>query len=186
MERDHYTIKAKAEGFRARSAYKLLQMQARYSLVHKKDDVLDLGCWPGGWLIALKKLTAGRIVGIDLQRIEPIAGVEFIRGDIREVKIEGVFRVVISDMAPKTTGMKDVDAARSAELAFIALEKAKEHLAQGGNFLAKIFQGEDFEDFLKEVRKYFATVKAHKPEASKSKSKEMYILGFGFKGNIFE
>ena len=123
-------------------------------------------------------------MGIDLQSIEQIAGVEFIRGDIREVKIEGIFKVVLSDMAPKTTGMKDVDAARSAELAFLALEKAKEHLIHGGNFLVKIFQGEDFEEFLKEVRKHFTTVKAHKPEASKSKSKEMYILGFGFKGNV--
>ncbi|MBI4154398.1 RlmE family RNA methyltransferase [Candidatus Woesearchaeota archaeon] len=180
--KDYYNRKARDEGMRARSAYKLLQINSRYHFIHPTDDALDLGCWPGGWLLALKKITKGRILGIDLQKIDPIQGVEFLRGDIREVNIEGMFKVVISDMAPKTTGMKELDAARSFELASLALETAKKHLVINGNFLVKIFQGEDFEPFLKEVKMHFKAVKAHKPEASKSKSKEMYIIALGFKG----
>ncbi len=179
--KDHYTRKAKSSGMRARSAYKLLQICRKYNLIKRKDDVLDLGCWPGGWLIASKKLTKGRVVGIDLVQIKPIGGVEFYRGDVKEVvkEVSGSFDVVLSDMAPKTTGMIELDVARSIELAELALDVALKKLKDNGNFLVKVFQGEGYEDYLKKVRKSFSFVKAFKPPASKDKSKEMYIIGIG-------
>ncbi|MFH1637889.1 MAG: RlmE family RNA methyltransferase [Candidatus Woesearchaeota archaeon] len=177
--RDHYTQKARKEGFRARSAYKLLQINQKYRLIKRNDDVLDLGCWPGGWIIAAKKITQGRIVGIDLKQIHPIENIEFIKGDARQASIEGKFDVVLSDMAPSTTGMIELDVMRSLELAELAFDVALKKLKNNGNFLVKVFQGEGFEDFLRKVKKSFKLAKAFKPEASKSKSKEMYIVGLG-------
>lgn len=177
--RDYYTLKAKKEGFRARSAYKLIQINRKYKLIKKNDDVLDLGCWPGGWLIASKKISQGRIVGIDLKQITPIENVEFVKGDVSEVSIEGKFDVVLSDMAPSTSGIIELDVMKSLELAELALEVALKKLKKNGNFLVKVFQGEGFEEFLKKVKKNFKLAKAFKPEASKSKSKEMYIVGLG-------
>lgn len=185
MTHDHYTDKAKASGMRARSAYKLIQINQKYHLIKKGDSVLDLGCWPGGWLVAASRMGASRIVGIDLTAIEPIKGVEFFQGDITNdetlSKIDGKFDVVLSDMAPKTTGQHDMDVGRSIMLAEIALETAKKMLKPGGNFLAKVFQGSGYIEFVNLARKNFSFFKTVKPDASKQKSREMYVLGMGFK-----
>ncbi|RME54246.1 RlmE family RNA methyltransferase [Candidatus Woesearchaeota archaeon] len=179
--RDSYTIKAKKEGMRARSAYKLVQLNRKYKLVGSNDDVLDLGCWPGGWLVALTKITKGKVVGVDLNEIQPVNGVEFIKADVFKFKINEVFDVVISDMAPKTTGIHELDCERSIDLAEAALSIAKKNLKPGGNFLVKVFQGKGFDDFLKSIKKCFAFVKTTKPEASRKRSKEIYVIGFKLK-----
>jgi len=185
-QKDTYTIKAKAAGLRARSAYKLFQINKRYRLIKTGDDVLDLGCWPGGWLIAAKRLGARRVAGIDIMQIEPISGVEFIKGDVLDSstveKVKGSFDVLLSDMAPKTSGILSIDIARSIELAEAALNIARRFLKPKGNFLVKIFQGEGFGEFFEKVKKHFAFVKTTKPAASKARSKEVYIVGLGFKG----
>jgi 23S rRNA (uridine2552-2'-O)-methyltransferase len=179
--KDHYTVKAKSQGLRARSAYKLLQLNQKYNLIKKGDDVLDLGCWPGGWLVASQRISkTGRVLGIDLTRIKPIEGVEFIQEDINKVKLEGKFDIVMSDMAPKTTGIHAMDVGRSIDLAEMALKFAKKHLKENGNFLVKVFQGEGFDDYYKKVKKYFKFAKTTKPEASRKRSKEVYIVGFKF------
>lgn len=185
MRKDIYTIRAKSSGLRARSAYKLFQINGKYNFIKRGNSVLDLGCWPGGWLIAAKKLNGdARVVGIDLMGIEPLNGVEFYRGDAAELinKIVGKFDVVISDMAPKTTGIISLDVDRSLGLAEIAFGIAKEKLNPKGNFLVKVFQGKGFNEFVAELRKSFVNVKISKPEASKMRSKELYVLAIGFKG----
>ena len=185
MMKDKYTLRAKSSGLRARSAYKLFQINDKYHLIKKGDSVLDLGCWPGGWLIAARKLNGNsRAVGIDLNEIEPIQGIEFYKGDATEVidGIEGTFDVVISDMAPKTTGIIHLDVDRSLGLAEMALEIAIKKLNSKGNFLVKVFQGKGFNEFVLELRKHFLHVRIAKPEASKMRSKELYLVALGLKG----
>lgn len=183
--KDKYTSKAKAAGLRARSAYKLMQINRKYNIIRPNDSVLDLGCFPGGWLLVAARQGATRIVGIDLTPIERIPGVEFIQGDITKeeilAKIGGKFDVVLSDLAPKTTGNRSLDVARSIDLAEIAFKIAKRFLKPGGNFLVKIFQGEGYVEFTNKLKRCFSFFKTIKPGASKSKSKEMYALGIGFR-----
>ncbi len=184
--RDKYTVKALSEGLRARSAYKLLQINNKYHIIKGGDDILDLGCWPGGWMIAAKRCGANRILGIDLAVIEPIENIEFIQGSILEAKttnkIQGAFDVVLSDLAPKTSGNRNLDVARSLDLSKTAFKIAKKHLKKGGHFLVKVFQGEGYQEFFDEARKHFAFIKTLKPEASRQRSIEVYLLGIGFKG----
>ena len=179
---DKFSIRARKEGLRARSAYKLLQINNQYHIIKPGDSVLDLGCWPGGWLVVAKKTNASIIVGIDLVDIEKIDGVEFIKGDINKEKtyenIIGKFDVVLSDLAPKTTGDNVLDVYRSVDLAKTALKIAKKFLKPKGIFLVKIFQGEGYNEYISSLKKYFSIVKTIKPLASKTKSREMYILGF--------
>jgi len=180
---DGYSRLAKKKGLRARSAYKLLQLNRKFKIIKKNSDVLDLGCAPGGWMLIAKKLTTGNIVGIDLAPVKPIEGTKIILGDATDpqlIKNLGQFDVVMSDMAPKTTGIKTLDVGRSIDLAFSALDTAKAVLKKDGNFLCKIFQGPGSEDFVKECRKYFKKVFATKPEASKKRSKEFYVVCLRF------
>ena len=182
---DKYTDKALAEGLRARSAYKLMQINSKYHIIRRGNDVLDLGCWPGGWMVAAKRMGANRVVGMDLAAIEPVAGAEFIHGDVFESstlrKIEGSFDVVLSDLAPKTSGNRSLDVARSLDLCESAFRIALKHLKPNGHFLVKVFQGEGYKEFFDEVRKHFEFVKTVKPEASRQRSMEVYLLGIGFK-----
>lgn len=184
-QRDYFTKKAVKEGYRARSSFKLKQINQKYNLIKHNSSVLDLGCWPGGWLVAMKEMTRGRLVGIDLVKINPIEGVEFIRGDITSEEIQnrisGKFDVVVSDLAPKTSGIRDLDIGRSIDLSSVALGIAKKFLNPGGSFICKVFQGEGFEDFLNDVRRSFVFCKSVKPEASRKESKEIYIVAKGFK-----
>lgn len=184
-EQDGFTRMAKKEGLRARSAYKLRQLNNKFKLIRENSDVLDLGSFPGGWLLVARELTKGKVVGIDLNPIEEIKGVDFYQGDASsdEVlkKIGNGFDVVISDMAPKTTGIKHLDVGRSIDLGLDALEVAEKVLKPKGNFLCKVFQGAEFDDFIKELRKHFRKVVINKPEASKKRSKEIYVVGLDFK-----
>ena len=188
---DHYTRKAKEEKYPARSVYKLQEIQRKFTLVKKGAKVLDLGCSPGSWLLYASELTgpSGQVTGIDLKEVSiPLPKhAKALVGDILHLtpELEEAFScgfsVVISDMAPATTGMKDVDAARSLELCEMALEVAVKRLVSGGHFVCKIFQGGDFDAYVGEVKKHFGQVKIFKPESCRKQSKEIYVIGVGLK-----
>lgn len=184
MKKDFYTRQAKKEGLRARSAYKLIQMNNVYRIINKGNKVLDLGCWPGGWMIASKQIGA-QVTGIDLKEIEPIQGTEFIRGDVFDdciIEPLPVFDVIISDLAPKTTGIHHLDVGRSTDLVQRALDIADKKLIVGGNFLCKVFEGQGFQEVLARIRKKFKVTRIAKPEASKRESREIYLLGLFHRG----
>jgi 23S rRNA (uridine2552-2'-O)-methyltransferase len=185
---DHYTQRAKKERYPARSVYKLQEIQQKHRLIQKGDQVLDLGCAPGSWLLYAAKLTGetGRVVGVDQK---PVAGqfpahTVVLKADAFELDVAAVgrnFDVVMSDMAPATTGHKDVDAARSFNLCETALEIAQHLLVPGGNFLCKIFQGPDSQRFTERVRAGFKKQKIFKPRSSRKASREIFIIGLGRK-----
>ena len=188
---DHYTRKARQEGYAARSVYKLEEIQRRYRVIRSGDRVLDLGCAPGGWLKLAAQLTGpgGRVVGIDLN---PVAialpeHVQTLVGDLErpaaeaEALLAAGFDVVLSDMAPATTGNRHTDAARSFNLAVAALETARHYLRSGGSFACKIFQGEDAGAFGDQVRAVFGEVRLFKPQSSRKASKEIFVIGKGKK-----
>jgi len=188
---DHYSRRAKKEKFPARSVYKLQDIQRRYNLIKKGDKVLDLGCAPGSWLLLAANLTGskGRVLGIDLQpvSINIPSHVKVYTADVLSwnngvLKSEGkYFNVVMSDMAPATTGNKHVDSARSLNLCQAALSVAQDVLTPGGSFVCKIFQGEDFKTFSDSVKANFKTYKIYKPQSSRKASREIYLIGLGKK-----
>jgi 23S rRNA (uridine2552-2'-O)-methyltransferase len=183
-QRDYYYRLAKEEGFRARSAYKLLQINEKFHVIKRDDSVVDLGAAPGGWLQVAEKLSGGKIVGVDLEGISYIPGVTTFRADITAestvdlVKdaLGGEADVVICDAAPNLSGAWDRDHAVSVDLARSALQMAKKLLKPRGNFVVKVFQGDMFIDYLNDVRKEFATVHAHSPVASRKESAETYVV----------
>lgn len=183
-QRDHYYWKAKEEGYRARSAYKLLQINQRFNLIKNGDSVVDLGAAPGGWLQVARQLSGAKVVGVDLEKIEPIPGVITFKADITKEStvnlikeaLSGSADVVICDAAPNLSGTWDVDHARSIDLARSALRMAKKLLKPGGNFLVKVFQGDMFNDYLRDVRHEFSRVQAHSPQASRKESAEIYLI----------
>ena len=188
---DHYSRMAKKDDYPARSVYKLQEIQRKFTLIKKNDRVLDLGCYPGSWLLYAAELTGagGCVYGVDLKQVTvtlPPHGKAF-AGDILDLQgaaaeiLERKFQVVVSDMAPDTTGLKDVDAARSFELCSMALEVAEKVLDTGGSFACKIFQGEDMVAFTERVRSVFDKHKLFKPESCRKQSKEIYIIGLGKK-----
>ncbi|MFZ5573529.1 MAG: RlmE family RNA methyltransferase [Thermodesulfobacteriota bacterium] len=186
---DHYTRKARKENKPARSVYKLEEIQAKFHLIRKGDKVLDLGCAPGSWLLfaAEQAGSGGQVVGIDRTPLSiPVPPhVRVWTGDILAPDEEltavfaGVFDVVLSDMAPATTGNRIVDATRSLELCQAALDIAGACLRPGGSFVCKIFQGEDFKSFADTVRRCFDSHKIFKPQSCRKASKEIYIIGKG-------
>ena len=186
---DHYTRQAKKDQYPARSVYKLKEIQAKYRLIRPGDKVLDLGCSPGSWLLAAAEIVGrkGRVIGVDPVPVRvalpPQAAVytEDVR-DLDAVLLEAVGNevdAVLSDMAPATTGSKDVDAARSMDLCTAALALALRCLRPGGTFVCKVFHGEDAEAFFREVRKSFKTLKIFKPRSSRKASREIYVIGKG-------
>ncbi len=184
---DHYTQKAKSMGYPARSVFKLEEIQNKCQIIKNGDNVLDLGCAPGSWLLYASKLAGsqGQVLGIDLKPVEITlpANARAIEDNILHPEhpaftadLAGTFNVVISDMAPATTGRKDVDAIRSVELCRMALDTALKNLAFQGNFVCKIFQGNEFKPFDKEVRSAFKECRVFKPESCRKQSKEIYII----------
>ncbi len=186
---------AKKEGYRARSAYKLQQINEKYRIVSRGAAVADLGCAPGGWSQVLVEAVGqdGVVVGVDLQRMKPIPGARFIRGDFtkRETHAKlaelladaGRDRLdcVLSDMAPDMSGNYELDQIRSIQLAEMALDFAGHHLRPGGHFACKVFEGADFQQFRNEVRTRFKGLYQFHPPASRSSSSEIYVIGKGFK-----
>lgn len=190
-DKDHYTQKAKKDKYPARSVYKLQEIQQKFTLIKKGDKVLDLGCCPGSWLMYAAETVGpdGRAFGIDLKPVVagmPANATSF-EGDILDLDktiadtIGNEFNVVLSDMAPATTGMKDVDAMRSFELCSMALSVAVERLAPGGSFVCKIFQGGAFNEFTGLVKSVFNQHKVFKPESCRKQSREIFIIGIGKK-----
>ncbi|MFO8084783.1 MAG: RlmE family RNA methyltransferase [Desulfobacterales bacterium] len=186
---DHYSRKAKKEDFPARSVYKLKEIQKKYRIIKRGDLVLDLGCSPGSWLLYASELAGpeGFVVGVDLKpvQIELPANVKVITGNISEQgggllkPLEKKYNIILSDMAPATTGRKDLDAYRSFSLCTSALEIARDFLMQGGCFVCKIFQGQDFKMFSDDIKKMFKMQKNFKPQSSRKTSKEIYVIGIG-------
>lgn len=183
---DHYARRARKEHFPARSVYKLKEIQSRFALINKGDRILDLGCAPGSWLLEAAELTGrrGQVVGIDLKpvTIKLPGHVTVHTLDLFELD-EGLlaeagkgFNVILSDMAPSTTGSKFADAARSYDLCRAALSLTDRLLVPGGAFICKIFQGEDFMSFVDSVKKKFAKHKIFKPQSSRKASKEIFII----------
>ena len=189
--------KAKREGYRARSAYKLQQIQDKFSVLREGDTVVDLGAAPGGWSQVAREVVGdqGRVIALDLAPMHGLSGVKFIRGDITHPETitavlstlaadpKGVrVDAVISDMSPDITGNYTMDQANSVFLCQHALNFAKRVLDVGGRFLVKIFEGEDFPEFRDELKKQFRDVKAFNPPASRKQSSEIYLIGLSFKG----
>ena len=181
--RDGVQRRARREGYRARSAYKLQEIQRRSKLFRKGDTVLDLGAAPGGWSqVALEMVGPdGRVIGVDLAHMAPLEGVELLRGDLRDTSLQqrlaNLVRatVVISDMSPDLSGNYSVDQARSIELAELALAIASEHRAR--SFAVKVFEGEDFQQYRAAVQAEFGSVRTLSPEASRKASSEVYLIG---------
>jgi 23S rRNA (uridine2552-2'-O)-methyltransferase len=192
--KDHYYNKAKQEGYRARSAYKLQQLDETADLLGEGRTVVDLGAAPGGWLqVAAERVgQSGRVIGVDRQRIDPIedegAPVETIRGDITDESTRDAIRaavgdggadVVLSDMAPNMSGEYDLDHARSVHLARQALAVALDVLGPGGDYVAKVFDGRDLDDLVADVEPDFEYVRQVRPAASRDESSELYLVGKG-------
>jgi len=186
---DHYALKARKEHWLARSVYKLEEIDKKYRLVGPDDRILDLGCYPGSWTqYCLKKMgTKGEVVGIDLKKPDRFSApnFKFIRADIMTIDIEslageiGPRNVVLSDLAPQTSGIGVTDAARSLRLAEKAFRIALAVLKNGGNFLCKVFEGEDLHIFRKEVLQRFRQGRTVRPAAVRKASREVYLLGLG-------
>lgn len=185
---DPYVKMAQKDGYRARAAYKLIEIDDKDKLIKPGMTVVDLGSTPGSWSqVVVQRLKGqGRIIALDILDMHPIAHVEFIQGDFRE---ESVLRqleqslnnqqvdLVIADMAPNISGVKDVDQAGAAYLTELALEFSRDWLKPGGNFLVKVFIGSGFEEIMQAMRQQFEKVVTRKPKASRDRSSEVYLLG---------
>lgn len=189
---DAYVQRAKKEGYRSRAAYKLLEIDARDKLLRPGMTVVELGATPGGWsqVVARRIGRKGKLVAIDLLEMEPVEGCEFIRGDFRDdealLALQAALAgrdvdLVLSDMAPNISGIDTADQARSIELAELALDFCRTNLQPGGAFLVKVFQGAGFESFYRSMAKAFQRVATRKPDASRSRSAEVYLIGKGLR-----
>jgi 23S rRNA (uridine2552-2'-O)-methyltransferase len=186
---DPYVAAAKAQGYRSRAAFKLLELDDRFKLITKSCRVLDLGAAPGGWSQVCLQRGAGKVVGVDLLPIDPIPGAILIQGDFdtddMPAKLTdlmgGPADLVLSDMAPNTTGHAATDHIRIMALAELALHVASGILAPGGSFVAKVFQGGSEKDMLMPMKQRFATVRHAKPPASRKESSELYVVAQGFR-----
>lgn len=189
---EHYYKKAKKEGYRSRAAYKLRQLNDKFGVIETGDVVVDLGAAPGSWLQFAREVVgeSGFLLGVDLEEIDDLdyENVKTIQGDITEDGILDLIRdnlsdfpdVILSDASPDITGIWDVDHARSVDLCRSMLGIAKEILKPGGSVMVKVFQGEFYDDLVKEFDKNFDYRKSSKPKASRKRSAEMYIIGKGF------
>ena len=191
-KREHFYKEAKRVGYRARSAFKLQQIQKKFHIFSKKDIVIDLGAAPGGWSQVAKELVgeSGRVIGVDILPIKPLEGVILIQGDLTEEETGEEINehmenkqadVVLSDMSPDITGNYSVDQARSMWLCKNALETAEIMLRPGGNFICKIFEGEDTKKFINTVKRCFCMVKKFSPTASRKSSSEIYLIAKSLK-----
>lgn len=189
---DEFVKRAQKEGYRARAAYKLTEIDDKDKLVKSGMTIVDLGCAPGSWAQVVKQRLKGqgRIIGLDLLDMPPIVGVEFIQGDFREESVLKLLEeklnnkpvdLVIADMAPNISGVKDADQAGAIHLTELALEFSHEWLKPRGNFLVKVFIGSGFDEIVRRMRSEFDKVVTRKPKASRGRSSEVYLLGLGKK-----
>ena len=178
---DTYVQRAKSEGYRSRAAFKLMEIDDRDHLIRAGEVVVDLGATPGGWSqVAAKRMQGkGRVIALDLLEMEPLHGVEFIQGDFRE---DVVLNQLETTLAGEKVGLVLSDMARVMHLAELGLEFSRGWLKPNGAFLVKVFQGYGFEEFVREMRAVFKSVATRKPDASRDRSAEIYLLGKGLKG----
>lgn len=187
---DPFVKAAKAQGFRSRAAFKLIEIDDRLHLIRRGSRIVDLGCAPGGWLQVAIKRGAGAVVGVDLLQMEPVAGAQIIQGDFTEPgmgatlieRLGGAPDIVLSDMAPNTSGHRQTDHLRIVGLVEAAADFAIETLKPGGAFVTKAFQGGETAGLLKLLKRHFNEVKHIKPKASRAESSELYLVATGFRG----
>ena len=188
---DEYVKRAQKEGYRSRAVFKLEELNEKDRFIRHGMVVVDLGAAPGGWSqYAIKQVgDKGRVFALDILPMEPLTDVEFLEGDFREQEVLGQLTtrldgrkvdLVMSDMAPNISGMKAVDQPRVVYLAELALDFARENLVSDGVFLVKLFQGEGFDPYVQDLRRYFTKVKFRKPKASRPRSREVYALASGY------
>ena len=190
--RDKYVQQAQKKGLRSRAWFKLDEIQGTDKIFRPGMTVVDLGAAPGGWsqYVVTQIGDKGRVIACDLLPMDPIVGVDFLQGDFRDELVlaalmervgDAKVQVVMSDMAPNMSGTPSVDIPRAMYLVELALEIAKDVLAPGGSFVVKVFQGEGFDEYLGQIRSLFTKVKIRKPEASRARSREVYIVATGRK-----
>lgn len=192
---DPFVQRAQREGYRSRAVYKLQEIQEKDRIIRPTMRIAELGAAPGGWTQYLSQQLQGRgtIIALDILPMDALADVQFIQGDFREETVLSQLEaalggkkldLVLSDMAPNTIGVKFADQAKSMYLVELALEFALNHLRPGGDFLTKIFQGPGFDTLIKQLRRHFTKVLTRKPEASRGRSQEVYLLARGFKAEL--
>ena len=194
-ESDEYVQRSRKDGYRSRASYKLLEIDESAGLLRPGMTVVDLGAAPGGWSqIAIAKVgERGRVIASDILEMDTITDVDFVQGDFTDdVVFDAILKtlddrpvdLVISDMAPNMSGMKAVDQPRAMYLVELAVDFARQVLPPGGDFLAKVFQGEGFDALVRELRMEFTSVAIKKPDASRARSSEVYCLARGFRGQV--
>ncbi|MDR8522897.1 MULTISPECIES: 23S rRNA (uridine(2552)-2'-O)-methyltransferase RlmE [Shewanella] len=189
---DHYVKLSQKRGLRSRAAFKLEEIQEKDKLIRPGMTVVDLGAAPGGWSQIAVKLAGdnGQVIACDILPMDPIVGVDFLQGDFREEKVldalltrvgDDKVDVVLSDMAPNMSGSGGVDQPRAMYLVELALDMCHQVLAPNGSFAVKVFQGEGFDEYMKAVKEAFKTVKTRKPDSSRPRSREVYLVATGYK-----
>jgi 23S rRNA (uridine2552-2'-O)-methyltransferase len=192
---DEYVKRAQRDGYRARAAYKLIEIDDKDHLIKPGMNIVDLGSAPGSWSqVAVQRLKGqGKVFALDLLEMQPVAGVQFIQGDFREQavldQLEAMLNgmpidLVIADMAPNISGISDVDQANAMYLTELALDFSYKWLKPGGQFLVKVFNGSGFEEIVRNMRQGFDKVASRKPKASRDRSSEVYLLGSGRRKNL--
>jgi len=191
--RDSAYLRARGQGFRSRAVFKIKELQERFQIIRDDDNVVDLGAAPGSWLQVIRTFTRGKVIGVDLSPIPPVEDVITITGDLTDPvirdqvrEIAGVVNVVVCDAAPKLSGNRNYDQARTIELDLDALKFAVQILKPGGNFLIKSFRGEDFPRLLAEIQAYFRSVRQFETTASRKGSTEVYIVAKNFRGIMYD
>lgn len=189
--KDHFYRQAKSAGYRSRAAYKLQELAKKYRLIRRGDHVVDLGAWPGGWLQVAAELVGpdGLVIGVDLVAIDPLpAPVRCIHGDATAPSVQDDIRrvasdrvdLVMSDMAPKLTGVRATDTARAGTLADVAADVAQQLLRPGGSLVVKVFTSAETDALFKRLNECFGTVRRTRPDASRAGSSELYLIAVGF------
>jgi len=182
--KDHFFKKAKVQGYRSRSAFKLIELNGKFKFLKNGIKLLDVGSFPGSWCqVAREKIKNGKILGIDKKEVKAIQGIKFVRGDFLDKKLKLIvveyfksnIDVILSDMAPNTTGNKSVDCIRTNELCLAILNFSKQILSKDGVVISKFFMGEDFEEIRITAKKYFKKIDFFKPNSSRNESRETYI-----------
>ena len=190
---DKYANEARRKGYRSRAIFKIEEIQNKDNILKSGMTVVDLGAAPGGWSQYAAKIVGdeGQVIACDILPMDPISGVSFLQGDFREEAVldalleriqPDMVDVVMSDMAPNMAGNLSVDQPRAMYLVELALDMCHQTLATGGSFVVKVFQGEGFDEYVKQVREAFKVVKVRKPDSSRSRSREVFIVANGFKG----
>ena len=192
-QKDYYRKLAKEEGYRSRSAYKLIQLNKDYRILKPGYSVVDLGCAPGGWLQVARTVVSqsGKVIGVDIEKVAQLEGTTILQGDIENAgtidllmqTLNGKANTILSDISPKISGIWDIDHSKQISLSKSSMNIATETLVRGGNAVLKVFEGEFLNGFNKEVKAYFNKVLMTKPVASRQQSSELYMVCLGFRSN---